>query len=507
VAADPLVSVIIPCMNAGDCLAGAVRSVLTQAQPATEIIIVDDASTDGSLAVADTLAREARGIRVIPLLVNRGVAGARNAGIREAAGKYLCFLDADDEYAPGFFPLAIAELENDPELAALTTGVELVHCHRDVHPVQLNAIVGSLPSNLMVRKAAVELMGGFPESSVFQGPIAGEDACVRLALARWFKVRHRPEPFLRYRVKRGSHFDIFLDRTQVQNGELVFVKKLPEEQELSNATRAYIESVGRKVSASAPPFRVPIANGAQATITVNGQCFTLYFPDSPAMRKTMSEVFSGEYGLPAYLREEPGVIVDVGANIGCVTLLLRALYPGSPIIACEPSSEAFEFLRANVSSIPDITPEKCGLFDQDGIRPLYRGLESSVTGSICQSDHNTREYELVTLRRASTFFAGHHVDRVKLLKLDTEGAELPILRDLEPWLERTLAIALEYHAEEDRLEIDRLLSRRFALVHGRVHFLHRGTLVYVAKEVIEAKTKLNRFRIVPGIDTVRSKGG
>ena len=113
----------------------------------------------------------------------------------------------------------------------------------------------------------------------------------------------------------------------------------------------------------------------------------------------------------------------------------------------------------------------------------------------------------MTLRRASTFFEEHNVDRVKLLKLDTEGAELPILRDLGLWLERVQAIALEYHAEEDRLEIDRLLSRRFALVQGRVHFLHRGTLVYVAREVIEARTRLNRFRIISGIETGSFTGG
>jgi FkbM family methyltransferase len=506
-AADPLVSVIIPCKNAADSLPAAVRSVLAQSEPASEIIVVDDASTDTTRAVADELARESATLRVIQLPANHGAARARNAGMREAAGKYLCFLDADDEYAPGFFHQAVRELDNDSQLAALTTDVELVGCHRDVHPVQLEAIVGSLPSNLMVRKAVLDLMGGFPESSVFRGPIAGEDVCFRLALAQCFKVRHRPEQFLRYRVKRGSHFDLFLDRTQVHEGELVFVKQLVEEEAMRAATRAYIEDVGRRVSAAAPAFRAPLFTGVQAKVTINGQCYTLCFPDSPAMRKTISEVFSGEYGLPQYLRGEEGVIVDVGANIGCMTLILRTLYPDSPILACEPSSDAFEFLERNTSSLSDIEVEHCGLFNQDCVCPLYRGHESSVTGSICQSGHNTREYELVTLKKASAFLADHNVERVMLLKIDTEGAELPILRDLGPWLDRTQAIALEYHAEEDRLEIDRLLSRRFALVHGRVHFLHRGTLLYVAKEVIEARTRLNSFRITRDIETVSSTGG
>jgi hypothetical protein len=161
----------------------------------------------------------------------------------------------------------------------------------------------------------------------------------------------------------------------------------------------------------------------------------------------------------------------------------------------------------NMAPLPGIQLERCGLFDRDCISPLYRGFESSVTGSICQSNHNTRDYDLVTLRKASAFLADHNVGRIKVLKLDTEGAELPILRDLGSWLERTQAVALEYHAEEDRLEIDRLLSGRFALVHGRVHFLHRGTLVYVAKEVIEARTRLNSFRITRDMQSASSAGG
>src|SRR5258705_493762 len=74
---DCLISVVIPCFNAGGCLAGAVQSVLDQSVPETEVLIVDDASTDDSAAVAEALARQHQEVCVLRQLVNRGSAAGR----------------------------------------------------------------------------------------------------------------------------------------------------------------------------------------------------------------------------------------------------------------------------------------------------------------------------------------------------------------------------------------------------------------------------------------------
>jgi glycosyltransferase involved in cell wall biosynthesis len=93
------VSVVIPAYNAQATLARALESVLAQTRPADEIIVVDDASTDGTAALATSYA----GHRVILLSRPecRGAAAARNAGIRAANGTWIAFLDADDEWLPG----------------------------------------------------------------------------------------------------------------------------------------------------------------------------------------------------------------------------------------------------------------------------------------------------------------------------------------------------------------------------------------------------------------------
>jgi glycosyltransferase involved in cell wall biosynthesis len=83
-------SVIIPCRNAERTVAAAVASALGQSEPPAEVLVVDDASEDGSAQIA----RQA-GARVLPLAARRNAGGARNAGIEATKEEMLAFLDAD----------------------------------------------------------------------------------------------------------------------------------------------------------------------------------------------------------------------------------------------------------------------------------------------------------------------------------------------------------------------------------------------------------------------------
>src|SRR6185437_7308560 len=89
----PLVSVIIPTYNCVNYISRAIHSVLFQTYPNIEIIVVNDGSTDDTSKLLDILFSNK--ITVINQ-VNKGVAAARNAGIKVAKGKYIAMLDADD---------------------------------------------------------------------------------------------------------------------------------------------------------------------------------------------------------------------------------------------------------------------------------------------------------------------------------------------------------------------------------------------------------------------------
>jgi glycosyltransferase involved in cell wall biosynthesis len=107
----PLVSILIPCHNAAPWLAATLESALAQTWADKEIILVDDGSTDGSLALAQTFAD--RGVRIVAQ-PNAGASAARNRAMREARGEFFQFLDADDLLSPVKLTAQIALLAGRP---------------------------------------------------------------------------------------------------------------------------------------------------------------------------------------------------------------------------------------------------------------------------------------------------------------------------------------------------------------------------------------------------------
>lgn len=107
-------SVIIPCRNGERIVAEAVRSALTQTEPPLEILVVDDASTDGTAQAA-----RAAGARVLRTEARRNAGGARNIGIEAASGDILAFLDADVTAPPDWLARVRADLEGDPGIVAV----------------------------------------------------------------------------------------------------------------------------------------------------------------------------------------------------------------------------------------------------------------------------------------------------------------------------------------------------------------------------------------------------
>ena len=105
----PLVSVIIPCYNSSEFIEKAIQSAITQDYPNKEVIVINDGSTDDSL-------KKIQGFQQVHVInqENRGVSNARNEGIKKAKGKYIAFLDADDEFLPQNLSKKVRELEDKP---------------------------------------------------------------------------------------------------------------------------------------------------------------------------------------------------------------------------------------------------------------------------------------------------------------------------------------------------------------------------------------------------------
>jgi len=98
--ASGMVSVITPLHNCALFLSDTIESVLAQTLQGLEMIIVDDCSSDNSLEIAHSFARQDSRIRVTRLENNSGPAVARNTAIKMAGGQYIAFLDSDDLWRP-----------------------------------------------------------------------------------------------------------------------------------------------------------------------------------------------------------------------------------------------------------------------------------------------------------------------------------------------------------------------------------------------------------------------
>ena len=112
------ISVIIPAYNAERFLGKSLDSILAQTYRELEVIVVNDASTDGTAAVIDYYASRDRRVRAVHKTANEGVSYARNDGLDLATGEYVMFLDSDDWLDVDICRLAVEEMEQ--------TGADLV---------------------------------------------------------------------------------------------------------------------------------------------------------------------------------------------------------------------------------------------------------------------------------------------------------------------------------------------------------------------------------------------
>jgi hypothetical protein len=104
-------SVVIPAFNAATTIRSAVRSTLSQTVPVLEVIVVDDGSTDATAAVVSGI--DDSRVRLVSQ-ANGGPSAARNAGIAEARGGWIAFLDSDDLWLPRYVETATAALAGAP---------------------------------------------------------------------------------------------------------------------------------------------------------------------------------------------------------------------------------------------------------------------------------------------------------------------------------------------------------------------------------------------------------
>jgi hypothetical protein len=164
----PAAAVVVPTYERREDVSRAVRSVLAQTRGDFELIVVDDGSTDGT---GEALAGLDPRVRYV-WQENRGVAAARNAGLRLATAPVVAFLDSDNVWLPGHLETVLGALGRHPRAVLASTCPEFMTTGRrrpararlvDPLPEALVANAAGFVSCIAVRRAALERAGGFDE--------------------------------------------------------------------------------------------------------------------------------------------------------------------------------------------------------------------------------------------------------------------------------------------------------------------------------------------------------
>lgn len=206
----PKVSVIIPAHNRKGFIENAVKSVLAQTYQDFEIVVVDDASTDGTRQLVTQLARDDSRIHFQHHQSNLGAQAARNTGIRASQGEWITFLDSDDVWLPESLELRLQ--------LALKTGLQVVHSacyilkasgselelflvppmHGSVYKDLLKAPGPMFPS-LLVSKQALEIIG-YLDNTI----ISYQEWDTSIMLAKKYDFAYLSQPTFIYDCRHGA---------------------------------------------------------------------------------------------------------------------------------------------------------------------------------------------------------------------------------------------------------------------------------------------------------------
>ncbi|WP_127109083.1 glycosyltransferase family 2 protein [Pararhodobacter zhoushanensis] len=423
--ASPLISVIVPVFDVAEQIGAAMASLLGQTLTDFEVIVIDDGSTDGSGAVAETaVAGDAR-FRFIRQ-ANRGLSGARNAGLALARGAFVAFLDGDDAFEPRFLADLHAAIEREgTDWAAcavlLTYPDESARMHPAIHAstgpetartialTDAREVARQFPSawNKLYRRALFDGLA-YPEGSWF------EDHEVFWALAaRAPALAYVPEPLYRHRRERmGQITGADSDRVFEQLRVLDRLYPLIMASGMSNPHEGYARLATRLVHERALALRdrrrrAQFLTGVVALFERLG---VLWSPDwDPEISRGLGLALAGEIPLSVVLLGDaqaalPGVLAQTMADFELVVVgrtLPAGLPPDLPVqhleapVTLAALAEALQgrwvlLLGAGETLLPDGAMRLVNLGEASKARLAMGGFERATLGYHDGWTDNTR---------------------------------------------------------------------------------------------------------------------
>lgn len=227
---QPKVSVVLSSYNYARFIGAAIDSIFAQSYPAHEVIVVDDGSSDDSIAVIEAYGERVRLIKQ----KNQGVCVARNKGAKLATGDIIAFFDSDDIWRPQKLERQVAAFEADEAVGLVSCGMrgfdpngKTVYenivgksgwCAEEI--ILFKPVINFSASAIAVRREIFEKLGGFDERRELY---AAEDREFCYRVAKTSKLVFIPDILLEYRLHGGNgHLNIH----QMENATIVALDKI-----------------------------------------------------------------------------------------------------------------------------------------------------------------------------------------------------------------------------------------------------------------------------------------
>lgn len=191
--------------------------------------------------------------------------------------------------------------------------------------------------------------------------------------------------------------------------------------------------------------------------------------------------------LPANAR-----ILDCGAHIGLSILYIKRICPGATIIAFEPDSQNYDLLQKNINSyqLQDVTVEKKAVWNEDTVLTFAGGKDMGshiVAGGNAAAETQEATSQQVQAVRLKSYLQ----QRVHFLKMDIEGAEYEVMKDIADQLDMVDNLFLEYHG---------MFSEGYKLNEMLEILRQRGFAYYIEEAVKVYQTPFYREGMRPGYD-------
>ncbi len=203
---------------------------------------------------------------------------------------------------------------------------------------------------------------------------------------------------------------------------------------------------------------------AKLTFSLYDETVDVHCPDTAFSSTIVYEVLDSKAYPVFTFMHDINTIVDIGAHVGAFAARFAITFPHATIHSYEPNPALRTYREAN--RLPNVVLYNDAISDRAGGRLLTLFEDDSVFSSFGTTLRRKIDKQIIV----PTIDALTLPKKIDILKLDTEGHELPILKRLGPRLLEIPYIYVEFHTKEDRCELDRMLLK--------THDLHWGSIIH-----------------------------